>query len=245
VALVLCSPASAKEVHSHDGQVLRPIPEKLEIPHSTTGASKQEATSKTPAKAPAKAQTEFTATPNATSKDAKSGTTNKVEPKENSPEAGPKSSTANSPSKGKERKFSSRPKASLVPPPPPGTPSMMLDPGMSMGLWGMPVEYMSKEALKDKAKELTIQYKDAQAELESKKRVQAESQERADGFDELFAEGVVSRRELENSKRESQETNQEVARLETKCGELKSLLERVNKKLAPAAAKSAPRKLIH
>lgn len=122
---------------------------------------------------------------------------------------------------------------------------MMLDPGMSMGLWGMPVEYMSKEALKDKAKELSIQYKDALAELESKKRVQAESQERADSFDQLFAEGVVSRRELENSKRESQETNQEVARLETKCGELKALLERVNKRLAPTAAKSTTRKLIH
>lgn len=104
---------------------------------------------------------------------------------------------------------------------------------------------MSKEALKDKAKELTIQYKDAQAELETKKRQQAELQERADSFDQLFTEGVVSRRELETSKRDAKETAAEVARLENKYAELKSLMDRVNKKLSAQAAKTSPKKLIH
>lgn len=104
---------------------------------------------------------------------------------------------------------------------------------------------MSKEALKDKAKELSIQYKDAQAELEAKKRLQSELNERAVSFEQLFGEGVVSRRELETSKRDAKESSDEVNRLETKYRELKALLERVNKKLNPPVFKSTPRKLIH
>lgn len=123
----------------------------------------------------------------------------------------------------------------MVPPPPPNTPSILSDPsimGMGYGAYGMQVEYMSREALKDRVKELSIQVKDASAEFENRKRLKLERDTRAKSFEQLFAEGVVSRRELENSQREATDSTDEVQRLERKYNELINLLERVNKRLA-------------
>jgi multidrug resistance efflux pump len=122
-----------------------------------------------------------------------------------------------------------------VPPPPPNTPSMLSDPsmlGMGYGAYGMQVEYMSREALKDRVKELSIQVKDASAEFENRKRLKTEREARAKSFEQLYTEGVVSRRELENSQREATDSTDEMQRLEHKFNELSSLLERVNKRLA-------------
>jgi hypothetical protein len=124
---------------------------------------------------------------------------------------------------------------SMVPPPPPNTPSMLSDPslmGLGYSAYGMQVEYMSREALKDRVKEITIQFKDASAELENRKRLKTEREARAKSFEQLFSEGVVSRRELEASQREATDSTDEVQRLENKYNELSSLLERVNKRLA-------------
>jgi hypothetical protein len=117
--------------------------------------------------------------------------------------------------------------------------------------YGMPVELMGKESLKEKEKELSIQYKDALAEYTAKKQKLTDKEERAKNFEGLFAEGVVSRRELETAQQEAQEFSHDVGRLSTKESELKSLLERVNKRLAQfnkvekPANKSKPKKLIH
>ncbi|CAN5348512.1 hypothetical protein BH11CYA1_BH11CYA1_45630 [soil metagenome] len=125
---------------------------------------------------------------------------------------------------------------SMVPPPPPNTPSMLSDFSLAGlgygGAYGMQVEYMSREALKDRVKEVSIQAKDATAELESRKRLKLERETRAKRLEQLFAEGVVSRRELESSQREAIDSTDEVQRLQNKCNELTSLLERVNKRLA-------------
>lgn len=141
----------------------------------------------------------------------------------------------------------------LVPPPPPSIPaatSLLLDPSALgyMG-YGMPVELMSKESLKEKEKEISIQYKDALSEFTAKKQKLTDKEERAKNFEGLFAEGVVSRRELETAQQEAQEFSHDVNRLSTKESELKSLLERVTKRLTQfnkaekPANKSKPKKL--
>jgi myosin heavy subunit len=133
----------------------------------------------------------------------------------------------------------------LVPPPPPTTPSFLVDPSM-VSLYGlsMPIDSLSREALKDREKEISVQFKDASAELEAKRKKHNERQERAENFKELYKEGVVSRREMETAEAEASEFAGEVERLESKTKELKSLLDRIKQRLAPPT-KAAPRKLIH
>jgi hypothetical protein len=130
----------------------------------------------------------------------------------------------------------------MVPPPPPNTVTMLSGPGMmGMGLpimgLGMDVDFLSKDALKDRAREVSIQYKDAQAELESKRAGKLEREERAKNFEGLFSEGVVSRRELESSQREAKDSAEELRRLENRFSEVKALNDRINKRLAFFAAK--------
>lgn len=129
--------------------------------------------------------------------------------------------------------------ARLVPPPPPDTPSLMIDPSMQ-SLLGMPLEYLGKESLKDREKEISLQYKDAAAELASRKSQSDEKIERAKDFDALYAEGVVSRRELEQSKRDAEDAKSEIARLENKTSELKSLLDRIHSRQAGLEKRNAP-----
>lgn len=104
----------------------------------------------------------------------------------------------------------------------------------------MPVELMGKESLKEKEKELSIQYKDALAEYTAKKQKLTDKEDRAKNFEGLFAEGVVSRRELETAQQEAQEFSHDVGRLSTKESELKSLLERVTKRLAQFSKTEKP-----
>jgi len=115
-------------------------------------------------------------------------------------------------------------------------PSMM---GMGMGMYGMQVEYMSKDALKDRVKEISMQYKDASAELANRKASQSEIAERAKNFEQLFTEGVVSRRELETAQKDASGSDIDISRLESKCRDLKSILDRINKRLTAASSFTA------
>ncbi|MBK9203782.1 MAG: hypothetical protein IPL73_15395 [Candidatus Obscuribacter sp.] len=63
----------------------------------------------------------------------------------------------------------------------------------------MPLEFLSRENLKEKDKEIGLQLNDAKRELDNKKRSVDQRRERAVNFEALFQEGVISRRELENA----------------------------------------------
>lgn len=133
-------------------------------------------------------------------------------------------------------------RSGMVPPPPPNTVTMlststMMGMGLPMMGLGMDVDFLSKDALKDRAREVSIQYRDALAELESKRAGKKEREERARNFEGLFAEGVVSRRELENSQKEAKESVEELQRLENRFSEVKNLNDRINKRLAFFSAK--------
>lgn len=133
----------------------------------------------------------------------------------------------------------------LVPPPPPMTPSILVDPGMQAVLgMTMPVEMLGKETLKEREKEIAIQHKDAALELEAKQRKLKDKEDRAVTFEELYKEGVVSRRELEAAQAEAKEFVVDVERLATKEHELKLLLERINKRLAALSPKPGKKSLL-
>lgn len=132
-----------------------------------------------------------------------------------------------------------------MPPPPPTVPTM-LGSSSDFGIYGgMPIELLSKEALKDRVKEISIQYKDACRELEDHNQQKEEKLQRAQEFEGLYKEGVVSRRELEASQREAAAVNSDIDRLNFKVNELKGLLDRINRRLTPAVVKKNGHKLIN
>lgn len=145
-------------------------------------------------------------------------------------ESQPKPDSKPKPETKKASKPKPHPKAGFVPPPPPDTPAFLID-SASAGMFGMPVEFLGKEALKEREKELSIQYKDAQSEYDQAKSQTDDKVKRATNFEELYKEGVVSRRELEIAQREARDVDRDIARLATKSSELKGLLERVQKRL--------------
>jgi hypothetical protein len=224
----LCAVSSIGTMASAAGPALRPIPESTQKPTS----EKPEA-AKTTAKPSLKPMTAV-AQPLVPAKPPATTTIiTKTTGKPASTKAAPVSAAPSPLAKSRAKVNLGR--ASMVPPPPPNTPSMLSDPsmlGMGYGAYGMQVEYMSREALKDRVKELSIQVKDASAEFENRKRLKTEREARAKSFEQLYTEGVVSRRELENSQREATDSTDEMQRLEHKFNELSSLLERVNKRLA-------------
>lgn len=228
VQVSICTFSNPNTMASASGPALRPIPESSQKQASDkVEASKPTLKPMTAVAQPLNAAKSAQAKPASPAKPA-TADTNKTGAKAASAVV---SAAASPAAKSKPRV--ARP--SMVPPPPPNTPSMLSDPslmGLGYSAYGMQVEYMSREALKDRVKEITIQFKDASSELENRKRLKTEREARAKSFEQLFTEGVVSRRELETSQREAADSTDEVQRLENKYNELNSLLERVNKRLA-------------
>jgi len=213
----------------------------------TKSETKTDAKSGPKAAAKTDAKTADTKTANTKTTDIKTGVTKTADTK-----SGDAKTAVNPDAKGTSTKKSAPARkrvasgeAHFVPPPPPVTPTMMGDGSEYAFFSGLPVEMMSKEALKDRVKEISIQYKDACRELEDHTTAKQEKIQRAQDFAGLYKEGVVSRRELETSQREASEVNSDIDRLTFKVKELKGLLDRINKRLAPTAAKKSGRKLIN
>ncbi len=224
VQVSICTFSNPNTMASAAGPALRPIPE----------SSQKQASDKVEASKPTLKPMTAVAQPLTTTKAPQAKPTSPAKPTTaDTAKTGAKAASAVVTPVAKSKPRVARP--SMVPPPPPNTPSMLSDPslmGLGYSAYGMQVEYMSREALKDRVKEITIQFKDASSELENRKRLKTEREARAKSFEQLFTEGVVSRRELETSQREATDSTDEVQRLENKYNELSSLLERVNKRLA-------------
>jgi|JI9StandDraft_2_1071091.scaffolds.fasta_scaffold43176_2 hypothetical protein len=228
VQISLCTLVTNSTMASAAGPALRPIPE----------SSQKQASDKVEASKPTLKPMSAVAQPLTTAKSAPLKTTPGKPATGDTAKTGAKAAASAALSPAVSPVAKSKPRVSrpsMVPPPPPNTPSMLSDPslmGLGYSAYGMQVEYMSREALKDRVKEITIQFKDASSELENRKRLKTEREARAKSFEQLFTEGVVSRRELETSQREANDSTDEVQRLENKYNELSSLLQRVNKRLA-------------
>ncbi|MBU6450819.1 MAG: hypothetical protein KGS72_03505 [Cyanobacteria bacterium REEB67] len=226
---------------SSNKEVLRPIPAVLKNPPATAAQTPPKTNPQPAARAnPVGAAKESIQSKDAAGKTtAPTGATGATGAKD----IAGKKAQADDKQKNKVRK-SANLGSHFVPPPPPTTPTMLGDADFGM-YSGMPVEMLSKEALKDRAKEISIQYKDASRELEDRSREKEEKIQRAKEFEGLFQEGVVSKRELEASQREAGTVNSDIDRLTFKANELKGLLDRINKRLAPQAAKKRRAQLIN
>lgn len=117
-------------------------------------------------------------------------------------------------------------RSTFVPPPPPVVPTLSaaglgLAPTVVLG--GELIEYMSGGDLKDLQSKTARDLSKARNNLETQNELLAEKQKRALSFDSLYSEGVVSRRELQNCKKEA-------ADAETELEDAKLLLQELERK---------------
>jgi hypothetical protein len=127
----------------------------------------------------------------------------------------------------------------LVPPPPPSVPTMSEMPGMggpTMIFVGENLDYMPLADLRELKTKTDRDILRAKEKLEDLSSAAAEKQQKAVSFDQLFAEGVISRRELEASKHDDVRADQDLAdakqalsMLEQKRRKIDQRLELLNK----------------
>lgn len=134
----------------------------------------------------------------------------------------------------------------LVPPPPPVMPIGM----DALGMYGAPVDYLSLKELEGRKKELTARFNELNSIVGDGERQIKERKDKAELFESLYQEGVVSRRELEAAKREAGEIDRD---LKFKLDEFESvkismkavnnrlaMLKKQEEKLSPAKKKAKP-----
>lgn len=98
-------------------------------------------------------------------------------------------------------KHNPEPRVGLVPPPPPDTPTMFAGDGIFPG-FGMP-DFNNPAVLAGRRKDIASQLASAKKLLADKEQRTRELKDKATQFEQLFSEGVISRRELESAQKDA------------------------------------------
>lgn len=124
----------------------------------------------------------------------------------------------------------SKAQARLVPPPPPDMPFVMMGgatPGRDSLLSGVVLDYLSLadlDRLKGRAQTALDKAKQAAGEREQER---LERIKRAETFEQLYKEGVVSRKELETARRERTDIDGDLSEGQNKINDLTEDLRRI------------------
>jgi vacuolar-type H+-ATPase subunit I/STV1 len=121
----------------------------------------------------------------------------------------------------------------LVPPPPPETPALLSAPAFGNVYLQqfLPVEETSPDTLKQREKDLNTHLQNAKVELKDKQKALSDKSDRIKQFDELFQEGVISRRELESSKEELKQSQSDIDTAKSMVSDIQYALARVGDRL--------------
>ncbi|MBX9721996.1 MAG: hypothetical protein K2X81_11415 [Candidatus Obscuribacterales bacterium] len=123
----------------------------------------------------------------------------------------------------------------FVPPPPPSVPTMseMGIPGMStqMIFMGENVEYMPAAELKDLKTKTEADLAKQRRLVEEYSESAKDAKQKSESFDQLFAEGVVSRKELETSKKDNEKNIQDLIDAKQTLSMLEQKYVRIEKRL--------------
>lgn len=104
---------------------------------------------------------------------------------------------------------------------------------------GMPLEYMSRTDLEAMEKRLETQEEHLKRRAADREQSLKEQQDRVASFEELYKEGVVSRKELERAHRDLSDLQDHGSELQTRAEDTQSDIERVKKQLAVLDKKAA------
>ncbi|HEY9867852.1 MAG TPA: hypothetical protein V6D08_01485 [Candidatus Obscuribacterales bacterium] len=126
----------------------------------------------------------------------------------------------------------------LVPPPPPAIPAG----GQLTFLSGTPVEFLSESDLKRHKEQLDLNLSRARQQADEQERLLKEKVQRAELFASLYKEGVVSRRELENSQREVGRSEGDLTDARLKVTDLERDMQRIDERLKQLASGKAAQK---
>ncbi len=141
-------------------------------------------------------------------------------------------------------KHSTTPRPGLVPPPPPDTPTMFAGDGFPPG-FGM-VDYNNPAVLAGRRKDIASQLASAKKMLLDKDQRAKELKEKAVQFEQLFSEGVISRRELEGAQKDSASAMTELNDAKTQATAYQNAIKRLDERIKPksvAAKKSSKAKI--
>ncbi|MCC7528747.1 MAG: hypothetical protein IT342_09510 [Candidatus Melainabacteria bacterium] len=119
-------------------------------------------------------------------------------------------------------------KNGLIPPPPPIVPIGM----DALGMYAQPVDYLSMKDLEARKKELMVRLSELDSTVTDGIRQIRERRQRAELFESLYQEGVVSRKELEIAKREAGEINRDLKFKQDELESVKVSMKAVNNRLA-------------
>lgn len=128
----------------------------------------------------------------------------------------------------------------MVPPPPPEIPLIGSGDEHIISTLGVPLDYMSKADLLNLQTRLQQSVTKLQRQVDDRNESMTSTRERATQFEQLFREGVVSKRELERARKEFAEMEDGGAELDIRLQDAKTDLQRVNKQLEVVAKKSPP-----
>lgn len=143
-------------------------------------------------------------------------------------------------SKKKPKRVVRKKRSVFVPPPPPSIPSVLNSDSLSLGST-IGIEYMSLDDLKFKRTSMQKQLSSLEMDMEDSLMAMKDSKRRSDTFDDLFKEGVVSKKELFQAKREAKRMARSIERDKLEIEETKRVIEAINsriKRLETSKAKS-------
>lgn len=132
-----------------------------------------------------------------------------------------------------EKTASVRPKKMMVPPPPPEIPILggSADERLLSTL-GVPLDYMSKTDLQNMQTRLQTSLNKLQKEVDERNQGLTEKRNRATQFEDLYKEGVVSKRELEGAKKDLADSEDQGTDLDLRLKDVQTDLTRVEKQIA-------------
>jgi hypothetical protein len=130
----------------------------------------------------------------------------------------------------------------MVPPPPPEIPLVGGEGERLFSTLGVPLQYLSRSDLANMESRLVANRDKLEKEKSDREHELQEKQTRADKFEELYKEGVVSRRELENAKKELCELKDKSPDLEQRLQDVEDDLSRVRKQMASIDKRNNPKR---
>jgi hypothetical protein len=129
----------------------------------------------------------------------------------------------------------------MVPPPPPHIPMVRTGEGIEFSTIGVPLDLMGTADLQNMKKRLEQSLETLSKRAEERDINLKEARERVEQFDQLFVEGVVSKRDVRNAKKDLAEIEGKDADIDQRLSDVKSDLARVEKRLKALSPKVAPK----